>query len=168
MIHLLITGGTLDKDYDALTGELSFPGTVVPLMLQQANVTQPVTTTVLMQKDSLEMTDADRLRIAEALEASEHGRIVITHGTDTMAETGRFLAARPTLAQKTIVLTGAMRPHRLGRSDALFNLGTALMAVQLASPGVWIAMNGRLLPAIGATKDRSRGVFLPTGQSERA
>ncbi|WP_294948424.1 asparaginase domain-containing protein, partial [Sulfurivirga sp.] len=158
MIHLLITGGTLDKDYDALSGELTFPGTIVPHMLERARVTLPVTTTVLMQKDSLEMTDADRLRIAEAAEASEHERLVITHGTDTMTETGRLLSTRPVLKKKTIVLTGAMRPHRLGHSDALFNLGAALMAAQLAQPGVWIAMNGRLLPATTAQKDRSRGV----------
>ena len=158
MIHLLITGGTLDKDYDPITGELAFPGTTVPDMLAQARVTVPVETTVLMQKDSLDMDDNDRQTILRACQSSPCERIVITHGTDTMVETGRVLVEAA--LDKIIVLTGAMRPHRLGHSDALFNLGGALMAAQWAPVGVWIAMNGRLLPAGRAHKERQRGVFV--------
>ncbi len=157
MIHLLITGGTLDKDYDAITGELTFPGTCVPAMLEQARSTVALESTVLMQKDSLEMGDHDRAQILHACRQSPHERIVITHGTDTMTETARHLATAG--LHKVIVLTGAMRPHRLGRSDALFNLGAAIMAAQLAPVGVWIAMNGQLLPANQAQKNRQLGRF---------
>ncbi len=157
MIHLLITGGTLDKDYDPISGELIFPGSCVPEMLEQARSRVPVEKTVLMQKDSLEMTDVDRQRILQACQNSPHERIVITHGTDTMTETARVLMEAA--LDKVIVLTGAMRPHRLGRSDALFNLGSAIMAAQLAPKGVWIAMNGQVLPAARAQKNRQLGRF---------
>ncbi len=168
MIGLIITGGTLDKDYDPITGALTFPGTCVPAMLEQARSTLTVDTHVLMQKDSLDMTDTDRHAIAEACANHPAQRLVITHGTDTMVDTAITLAQDARLQAKTILLTGAMRPFRLGKSDALFNLGAALMAVQLAERGVWIAMNGRLLPATTATKDRSRGVFIGADQPERS
>jgi len=157
MIHLLITGGTLDKDYDPIDGTLTFPGSCVPAMLEQARCTVALESTVLMQKDSLEMDKTDRAHILQACQYSPHERIIITHGTDTMVETGRVLAAAG--LDKVIVLTGAMRPHRLGCSDALFNLGAAIMAVQLAPKGVWIAMNGQILPAAHAQKNRQLGRF---------
>ncbi|HIQ39876.1 MAG TPA: asparaginase [Sulfurivirga caldicuralii] len=157
MIHLLITGGTLDKDYDPIGGELTFPGSCVPGMLEQARCTVALESTVLMQKDSLEMDDADRAQILQACQHSPHQHIVITHGTDTLVKTGRVLAEAR--LDKVIVLTGAMRPHRLGRSDALFNLGAAMMAVQLAAKGVWVAMNGQLLPVAQTQKNRRLGRF---------
>jgi L-asparaginase len=157
MIHLLITGGTLDKDYDPIRGELTFPGSCVPAMLEQAYSTVSIETTVLMQKDSLQMCDADRAQILQACQHTPCERIVITHGTDTMVETAQVLADAK--LDKVVVLTGAMRPHRLGDSDALFNLGAAIMAVQLAPPGVWIAMNGQLLPAEQTQKNRQLGRF---------
>ncbi len=157
MIQLFITGGTLDKDYDPMSGELIFPDSCVPQMLQQANSTLEITIDVLMQKDSLEMTTADRKSIIQACQDTPLTHIVITHGTDTMVETAQALAQAR--LNKTIVLTGAMRPHRLGQSDALFNLGAALMAVQLAEKGTWIAMNGQLFPAARAQKNRQLGRF---------
>ncbi|SIN94294.1 L-asparaginase [Sulfurivirga caldicuralii] len=160
MIGLIITGGTLDKDYDAVSGELVFPGTCVPDMLQQGRVSHPVQLQVILQKDSLELTDMDRQRIADACAKHPARQLVITHGTDTMVETARVLAQDVRLHDKTLVLTGAMRPFRLGKSDALFNLGAALMAVQLATPGVWISMQGELFPWHGVRKDRTAGRFV--------
>ncbi len=159
MIQLFITGGTLDKDYEPLSGQLIFPQTCVSDMLVQGNCTAVISTRVLMQKDSLEMNDQDRAHILQACTETSSQCIVITHGTDTMTATAQVLDSCPELQHKTIVLTGAMRPHRLGRSDALFNLGAALMAVQLAEKGVWIAMNGQLFPAAQVKKNRQLGRF---------
>jgi len=159
-VGLIITGGTLDKDYDPITGELTFPGSCVPEMLAQARVTVPLTTTVLMQKDSLEMNTADRRALCDACAAHAAHRLVITHGTDTMVESAHALAQDARLKEKTIVLTGAMRPFRLGRSDALFNVGAAIMAAQLATSGVWVAMQGALYPWHGVRKDRAAGYFV--------
>lgn len=159
MIQLYITGGTLDKQYDTSNGELNFPSTHLPELLSEALCTLPIQREVLMQKDSLQMDDADRLHIEQACLNSEFEKIVITHGTDTMVETALRLQANTALASKTIVLTGAMRPFKLGQSDASFNIGSALMAVQLAKPGVWIAMNGHLFGADQVFKDRTLGLF---------
>ncbi|MBF6056864.1 MULTISPECIES: asparaginase domain-containing protein [Thiomicrorhabdus] len=158
-IHLLITGGTLDKDYHPLQGELYFPGSHIEEMLRQANCRLPVKCEILMQKDSLDMEQHDRAQIAEACLKSESTQILITHGTDTMVETALYLQNNPGLRGKTIVLTGAMRPFALGHSDALFNLGGALSAVQLKNSGVYICMNGRIFKADKATKNRALGVF---------
>lgn len=160
-ILILVTGGTLDKDYNTLTGELDFAETHLPKLLTQANLTLPIETQVVLQKDSLEMTDADRQTILLACEAAVEQHIVITHGTDTLDLTAKALENNPKLNQKTIVLTGAMRPFQLGESDAAFNVGTALMAVQLASPGVYIVMNGRLFHPSEVQKNRQKGVFEP-------
>lgn len=158
-LTLIVTGGTLDKDYQTSTGALVFSETHLPDMLRQANTTLAVETRVLMLKDSLEMTDLDRDEIAQACREAETETIVITHGTDTMAETALALSEKPELSDKTIVLTGAMRPFRLGESDACFNLGAALMAAQLAENGVYIAMNGELFEASRVMKNRQKGVF---------
>ncbi len=158
-IQLFVTGGTLDKQYQTTTGELMFPATHLPLMLQEANTTLAIKTTVLMQKDSLELTDADRERICQACIDTPQHTIVITHGTDTMVNTALVLNQHPKLKHKTIVLTGAMRPFMLSHSDASFNLGAALMAVQLANSGVYIVMNGRLFSANQVQKNRQLGLF---------
>lgn len=160
-IHLLITGGTLDKQYQATTGELFFPYTHLPLILQEANSTLAIESTVLMQKDSLEMTKEDRALICQTCIDSPQQSIVITHGTDTMVETALTLLKRTDLKGKTVILTGAMRPFMLGNSDASFNLGAALMAAQLANPGVYIAMNGQIFNANNVQKDRQLGQFKP-------
>ena len=158
-IQLFITGGTLDKQYQETSGELIFPVTHIPIMLQEANATLAIETTVLMQKDSLEITEEDRELICQACIDSSQQKIVITHGTDTMVNTALALNTLPDLKHKTIVLTGAMRPFMLGHSDASFNIGSALMAVQLASVGVYIAMNGRLFSANQVQKNRQLGLF---------
>jgi len=156
-IRVLITGGTFDKEYDELTGALFFKETHVHEMLRLGRCRLEVAVRTIFMVDSLEMTDADRRRILEACRESPESRIVITHGTDTMVETARMLAAGST--GKTIVLTGAMVPYAFGSSDGLFNLGSALSFVQALPAGVYIAMNGLCLPAERARKNRKLGVF---------
>lgn len=158
-IGLLITGGTLDKDYNELSGNLEFSKTHLPILLDQANITLATQPEVLMLKDSLEMTSEDRQLILNACLASSCQRLVITHGTDTMAETAEYLLNSSLPLSKTIVLTGAMRPFQLGQSDASFNIGSALMACQLANTGIYIAMNGELFNASEVQKNRQDGVF---------
>lgn len=158
-ILLLITGGTLDKEYDPISGELSFPSSALPDLLNEARSTLSIEQKVLMQKDSLQMTDQDRQQIEQACLTAKQNHILITHGTDTMVETAQVLQNCDDLKGKTIVLLGAMRPYRLGGSDAAFNVGAACMAVQLAAPGVYICMNGRLFNAASVRKNRQFGVF---------
>jgi len=158
-ITLLVTGGTLDKDYQTTSGELIFSETHLPKLLEEANSTLPIKLKVLMLKDSLEMLDSDRQKILDACLESATDRVVITHGTDTMTDTALFLKNSRQLTDKTVVLTGAMRPFQLNQSDASFNLGTALMAAQLASSGIYIAMNGELFEASQVSKNRQQGIF---------
>jgi L-asparaginase len=156
-IALLVTGGTLDKGYDELTGALTFTQSCIEAVLAQGRSRIPARVEQLMLKDSLEMTATDRRKILAACRNARESSIVITHGTDTMEETARFLAGK--LAGKTIVLTGAMIPARFGNSDAPFNLGCAFGAVQVLPPGVYVAMNGEIFPAAAVTKNRARGFF---------
>ena len=115
----------------------------------------------LIMKDSLVMTDADRALIANACQRAKERAIVITHGTDTMALTARYIAenAKTTVKTKTIVLTGAMVPYKFGSSDGLFNLGSALAYAQVLSPGVYVAMNGQYFAWDNVTKNKKKGVF---------
>ncbi|RMG51517.1 MAG: asparaginase, partial [Gammaproteobacteria bacterium] len=129
-------------------------------ILREANLTIEVAIRPLLRKDSLEMTDADRQLIRQAVEASLARHIVITHGTDTMVETGRALAGIP---DKTIVLTGAMQPARFRHTDALFNVASALTAVQTLPPGVYIAMNGRIFDPQTTRKNVAENRFEELG-----
>ncbi len=156
-IRILVTGGTFDKEYDELTGQLYFKGTHIGEMLERGRCRLDVTVEVLMMRDSLELGDAERAQIAAAARDCAEPHVVITHGTDTMVETARVIAASS--LPKTIVLTGAMIPWAFGSSDGLFNLGSALSFAQALPHGVWIAMNGRVLPWNDARKDRSTGTF---------
>lgn len=157
-VRVLVTGGTFDKDYDELSGRLSFRRTHVPEMLRQGRSRVPARVTTLLMKDSLFMTGADRKRILQACRKARETRIVITHGTDTMTKTAAVLGEG--LSGKTVVLTGAMRPYRFGSSDGMFNLGSALSFAQVLPPGVYVAMNGRCHPWGAVRKDRRRGVFV--------
>lgn len=156
-IAVFVTGGTFDKEYNELTGELFFRDTHLPEMLSLGRSQVPVTLRTLFMKDSLCMTDDDRQVVADACNHEPARRILITHGTDTMTDTARFLAAR--VAGKTIVLTGAMVPYKFGSSDGLFNLGSAIAFVQTLAPGVYIAMNGRCFPWDNVVKNRQVGRF---------
>jgi L-asparaginase len=159
-IRILVTGGTFDKEYNELSGTLFFKHTYVEHMLQRGRCALDVTVEVLMMKDSLELTDADRAHIVHACRDCDESQVVITHGTDTMVETARAIAAG--LSDKTVVLTGAMVPYAFGSSDGLFNLGSALSFVQTLPPGVYVAMNGRYFPWDRVRKNRALGVFEPT------
>jgi L-asparaginase len=156
-IRLFVTGGTFDKEYDEINGRLFFEDTHLPQMLDLGRCRADVRSRTLMMVDSLEMTDADRELIAHNCADVPERHIVITHGTDTMVETARTLAAKVT--GKTIVLTGAMIPIAFGSSDGLFNLGGAITAVQALPAGVYITMNGRVFPWDRVRKNRSTGVF---------
>ena len=156
-IRIFITGGTFDKEYDELTGRLYFEDSHVHEMLKLGRCNLHLEIRTLMMIDSLEMTDADREIIVEQCRSAPESRIVITHGTDTIVETARALAA--TIPGKTIVLTGAMIPYKFGSSDGLFNLGSALAFAQTLTPGVYIAMNGRYFSADRVRKNRETGMF---------
>jgi L-asparaginase len=156
-VRIFVTGGTFDKEYDEITGRLFFKDTHVPEMLRLGRSRVDVAITPLMLIDSLEMTADDRNRIVESCRACAEGRIVITHGTDTMVETAAALAAG--LSGKTIVLTGAMIPYAFGSSDGLFNLGSALSFAQVLPAGVYIAMNGTAFPWNACRKNKKSGVF---------
>ena len=165
-LRILVTGGTFDKEYNELTGQLFFQATHVPEMLRRGRSRVDVEIEVVTMMDSLEMTDADRARIAERCRAAAEPRIVITHGTDTMVETARTLAASG-CAGKTIVLTGAMVPYAFGSSDGLFNLGSALSFAQVLPPDVYIAMNGQYFRWDRVRKNRDSGYFEGAGVSPR-
>jgi L-asparaginase len=156
-IRIFVTGGTFDKEYDEIRGRLYFRDSHLAEMLRMGRNRADVEIRTLMMVDSLEMSDADRELIARNCRDVPEDRIVITHGTDTMVDTARLLAA--TVPNKTIVLTGAMIPIAFGSSDGLFNLGGALTAVQCLPPGVWVAMNGVLFPWDDVRKNRETGVF---------
>ena len=156
-IRIFVTGGTFDKEYDELAGKLYFRDSHLPEMLRLGRANLKLEVRTLMMIDSLEMTEADRNLIVEECRAAPESRIVITHGTDTMATTAQMLVAN--LSDKTIVLTGAMVPYKFGSSDGLFNLGSALAFAQTLAPGVYIAMNGRYFRADRARKNRETGMF---------
>jgi L-asparaginase len=162
-IQLFVTGGTFDKEYNELTGELFFQKTHIADMLRLGRCRLAVTVETLMMIDSLEMTDAGRQSILERCEASPAKRIVITHGTDSMEQTAAVLGRG--IAGKTIVLTGAMVPYQFGSSDGMFNLGTAIGFVQALPPGVYVAMNGRCFPWHSVRKNRELGIFELVGES---
>ncbi len=156
-IRILVTGGTFDKEYDELTGRLFFRDTHVEEMLRRGRARLDLSIETVMMIDSLEMDDRGRARILDRCRAGAERSIVVTHGTDTMVETARALAAAG--LDKTIVLTGAMVPYAFGSSDGLFNLGSALSFAQVLRPGVYIAMNGQHFAWDACRKNRETGVF---------
>ncbi|HEX2606526.1 MAG TPA: asparaginase domain-containing protein [Flavisolibacter sp.] len=160
-IRIFITGGTFDKEYNELTGQLFFKDSHLPEMLELGRNLVAVDIRTLMMIDSLEMTEDDRTLIAEHCLKSPEDKIIITHGTDTMTETAKRLA--DTITGKTIVLTGAMIPYKFGSSDGLFNLGSAMAFVQTLPPGVYVAMNGRYFNASSVRKNKMTGVFEEEG-----
>ena len=156
-ILILTTGGTIDKTYFDALSEYQIGESGVPALLKQARVALSVRTLEVCRKDSLELTDADRAQITKQAAEAPEQRIVITHGTDTMTETAKVLAAIP---GKTMVLTGALAPARFAESDAAFNLGMAMAAAQVAPPGVYIAMSGQVFDGLKVRKDRAAGRFV--------
>ncbi len=156
-IRVLVTGGTFDKEYNELTGQLFFQDTHVPEMLRLGRCLLETEVRMLMMIDSLHMTEDDRRAIAAQCRSAGETRIVITHGTDTIVETAAHLGRE--IQDKTIVLTGAMVPYKFGSSDGMFNLGSALAFVQTLPHGVYIAMNGRWFAWDRVRKNREKGIF---------
>lgn len=157
-IRILTTGGTFDKLYFDALSEFKIGDPMVTPLLEEANVSFDYTVQPLMRKDSLEMTDADRDAIRQAVTASAEARILVTHGTDTMVDSARALQG---IDAKTVVFLGAMQPARMRDSDAPFNLGVACSAVQLLPPGIYLAMNGRIFDPFEVSKNRAKARFEP-------
>jgi L-asparaginase len=156
-IRIYVTGGTFDKEYNELNGQLYFKDTHVREMLRLGRCNLDLELRTLMMIDSAEMNEVDREMILKSCVESSWDRIVITHGTDTMSDTARFLGER--VKDKTVVLTGAMVPYTFGSSDGMFNLGCALGFVQVLPPGVYVVMNGCLFQWDNVRKNRRTGEF---------
>lgn len=155
-IEIFTTGGTIDKLYFDAKSSFQVGDSQIPELLREANLMLDLKVTPLLRKDSLDMTDADREAVRQAVSASPHRQIVITHGTDTMIKTAHELLY---LANKTIVLTGSMQPARFRSTDALYNVASALTAVQTLPSGVYIAMNGRIFDPHKARKNVAKNRF---------
>jgi len=156
-IKILVTGGTFDKEYNELKGELFFKDTHLPEMLGLGRCKLRVDISTLMMVDSLCMTDADRKNILENCKKIKENKILITHGTDRMVETAKVLGNA--IKDKTIILTGAMVPYKFGSSDGLFNLGSSLAFVQTLPDGVYISMNGKCFHWNNVRKNKQTGEF---------
>ena len=158
-IKIFVTGGTFDKEYNELNGELYFKKTHLHEMLVLGRSQLKVDIETIMMKDSLEMSNDGRNTIVQQCLESDESKILITHGTDTMVETATLLAKK--ITTKTIVLTGAMIPYKFGSSDGLFNLGSALSFLQSLPHGIYIAMNGNIFNWDNVKKNKKLGLFQP-------
>lgn len=157
-IKIFATGGTIDCDnINCDTNVYSFVDTNLPKMLEQARNKTDISIEVLMMKDSLLMNDSDREVISSRCQSCKENKIIITHGTDTMSETAKYLGER--INDKTIVLTGAMIPFNQNNSDAMFNLGTTIANIQLLPKGVFISMNGKVFGWNNVKKNKELGIF---------
>lgn len=156
-LRIIATGGTFDKHYDDIGGQLGFSASHLPEIIARARLRLAVTLEELPLLDSLDMQDIDRRRVLASCDRAEEKSIVIVHGTDTMPDTARTLG--PAQLAKTIVLTGAMIPYAIRNSDAQFNFGFACGVAQSLPHGVYVAMNGCVFPWDRVMKNRSAGVF---------
>jgi len=166
-VTLISTGGTIEKTYDEASGALSNRTSIVPRMLRRLRLEDTrVTSVQLMHKDSLDLTDEDRRRILDTVRLHADGAgpgdgVVVLHGTDTLCETGDLLARELGGLAAPVILTGAMRPYEMTRSDALQNLTEAILASGVVAPGVYVSAHGRVMRFPGVRKDRVRGTFVP-------
>ena len=159
MVQIFVTGGTFDKEYNYITGELYFKDTHLKEIFDRGRSEVDIDIKTLMMVDSLEMREEDRAIITYNCSKTPATRILITHGTDRMVETASLLAEAD-IAGKTIVLTGAMVPYAFGTSsDGFFNLGSARAFVQVLPPGVYVVMNGRYFDWDRVRKNRQTGTF---------
>jgi len=157
-VRVFVTGGTFDKEYNMINGELYFQDTHLPEMFKLGRCTMDIRVTTLMMIDSLEMSDQDRELILTNCQHAKERDIIITHGTDTMAITANYLAKAQ--LDKTVILTGAMIPYKFGSSsDGFFNLGAALAFAQVLPTGIYIAMNGRYFSYDNVRKNKQTGFF---------
>ena len=157
-IRIFTTGGTFDKVYYDALSEFQIGEPMAAALLEEANVNFDYEIESLLKKDSLEITDEDRESIRHAVEQAAESLILITHGTDSMVDSARVLQG---IANKTVVLFGAMQPARMRYSDAMFNLGVASAAVQILPAGIYIAMNGQIFDPLKVTKNRAQARFEP-------
>lgn len=155
-MRIFTTGGTIDKIYFDAKSEYEVGEPQIGDILRETGVGFPFQITSLMRKDSLDLTDADRRAIRDAVEGCTERCVLITHGTDTMTDTA---AALQGIGGKTIVLTGALNPARFRGSDAIFNIGGAVVAAQSMPPGIYIVMNGRVFDALKVRKNRDKNRF---------
>ncbi len=155
-IRILTTGGTIDKIYFDELSKFEVGESQIKHILTEGLVQFDYEVDALLHKDSIEITDDDRRLIRDTIERDDGERYVITHGTDSMADTGRALEGMP---GKRIVLTGALTPARFRQTDAVFNVGMAIAAVQLVEPGVYIAMSGQIFRASQVRKNRAENRF---------
>ncbi|HET7773067.1 MAG TPA: asparaginase domain-containing protein [Burkholderiaceae bacterium] len=158
-LHLIATGGTFDKTYDPIAGQLGFAQTHLHEIVARCRINGEVSVDALPLMDSLDMQDADRQRVLASVLATSATRIVIIHGTDTMPETARVLGPALKGSGKTVVITGAMVPYSIRGSDALFNLGFAAAVATSAAPGVYVAMNAQVFSWETVRKNRALGRF---------
>jgi L-asparaginase len=160
-IHLITTGGTIEKIYSEQSGQVRNVSAKIDRYLQSLRLPDTrVEVTPLMNKDSLEMTDADRELVLAVVKVKiAEAPVVITHGTDTMVETGRLLKAQLPGQRFPVVLTGAMTPLGFERSDGLQNLTESLFAARVLSPGVWIVIHNQVFDVDRARKDRENARF---------
>ena len=156
-IRIIVTGGTFDKEYNEISGELYFKNTHVQNMLELGRSRLDLNIRTLMMIDSCDMDEEDRNIIVKNCEKASEEKIIITHGTDTMVETAKLLAK--TIKDKTIILTGAMVPYTFGSSDGLFNMGSAIAFVQTLPAGVYIVMNGQFFNWDNVRKNKKIGEF---------
>ena len=157
-IRIFTTGGTFDKVYYDALSDFQIGEPMAAALLEEANVNFDYEIESLLKKDSLEITDEDRESIRHAVEQAAESLILITHGTDSMVDSARVLQG---IANKTVVLFGAMQPARMRYSDAMFNLGVASAAVQILPAGIYIAMNGQIFDPLKVTKNRAQARFEP-------
>jgi L-asparaginase len=154
----MTTGGTIDKTYFDALSKYQVGESVVERLLEIGRVTYPFRIVEALRKDSLDLTAEDREILRAKVAELTTTRVVITHGTDTMTETARVMAS---IRDKTIVFTGSLSPARFSESDATFNLGMAFATVQVAAPGVYIAMSGQVFRPDKVRKDHAAGRFVP-------
>ena len=155
-ISFITVGGTIDKIYFDAKSDYEVGESNVDLILKQARVNFEYKVLSLFKKDSLEMSDADRKLILDAVQEEKNDKIIITHGTDTMVDTAKVLLC---VKEKTIVMTGAMEPSRFNTSDAVFNLGSAVSAVQTLPFGVYLSISGRVFKPENVRKNREQKIF---------
>ncbi len=162
-ILVITTGGTIDKVYFDAKSDFEVGQSVVEELLREAHVEIDYEILGLMRKDSLDLDDADREEIRQAIESApkDNQRFVITHGTDTMTDTARAIAETVAARGATVVLTGALSPARFAHSDATFNVGMAFATAQSAQPGIYIVMNGQVFDGLAVRKDRAQNQFIP-------
>ena len=157
-IKVFTCGGTFEKVYNPISGELSFQDSCLPNIIRRSRITLKVDFEELFFKDSLDMDNEDRLMIAHKIKIEPIKNIVVIHGTDTMVQTARTIKEHAS-QDKVVVVTGAMVPFAIKESDAMFNFGGAFIAAQTLEPGIWISMNGHIFRSDDVEKNKRKGVF---------